>query len=263
MSRSGAVLLLVAVVVALPPSAARAAESPTAEQARRSNEVRKKLAATVNFSGFDDPETKLDEALQHLTKLYDISFEVNDQAFRDEMIDNLADKALGKALPKMNNVTVEAVLRRILARIPSTSGATFVVRGGVMEITTRRYASPSRWGTGGEGEGGATIPAPETSIAFEKRDLKDALQEIADATGVNIVLDARAGDKGKTVVSATMRGVGVDTAVQLLANMADLTVIPVENVLYVTTKENAKALRADILKLEPAKAEAVKTGKGG
>jgi hypothetical protein len=262
MSRSGAVLLLVAVVGALSPSAARAAESPTAEQARRAAEVRKKLAATINFSGFDDPETKLDEALQHLTKLYDVTFEINDQAFRDEMIDSVADKALGKAIPKMNNVTVETVLRRLLARIPSTSGATFIVRGGVVEITTRRYASPSRWGTGLE-EGGVTIPAPETSIAFEKRELKDALQEIADATGVNIVLDARGGDKGKTSVSATMRGVGVDTAVQLLANMADLTVIPVDNVLYVTTKENARALRADILKLEPAKAEAAKTGKGG
>jgi hypothetical protein len=262
MSRSGAVLLLVAVVGALPASAARAVESPTAEQARRSNEVRKKLAAMINFSGFDDPETKVGDVLQHLTKNHDIAFDINEEAFRDEMVESIPDKALGKALPKMTNVTVEMVLRRALARIPSVSGATFVVRGGVVEITTRRYASPSRWGTGPE-EGGVTIPAPETSIAFEKRELKDALQEIADATGVNIVLDARGGDKGKTSVSATMRGVGVDTAVQLLANMADLTVIPVENVLYVTTKENAKALRADILKLEPAKAEAVKTGKGG
>jgi hypothetical protein len=253
MSRSGAVLLLVAVVGLLPLSAARA-ESPTSEQARRAAEVRKKLAATNAFGSIDDPEVKLEDALQLLLGRNGLAYEVNEQAFKDEMVDNVLDRAIGKAIPKMTNVSLETVLRRMLARIPSSSGTTFVVRGGVVEITTRRYASPSQWGVGA-GESGTVFP-PETSIAFEKRPLQEALQEIADATGVNVVLDARAGDKGKTPVTATMRGVGVDTAVQLLANMADLTILPVENVLYVTTRENAKVLRAEILKLEPAKGEA-------
>jgi hypothetical protein len=252
MSRVRAVLLLVAAVSVLLPSAAYAAESPTAEQARRAAEVRKKLAATINFGGIDDPETKLDDALGFLGKTFDIKFEINEQAFKDEMIDNVSEKALGQAIPKMENASPETALRRILARIPAPSGTTFVVRDGVVEITTRRYTSPSLWGAGTDGD---TVPAPETSITFDKRELKDALQEIADATGVNIVLDARAGDKGKTPVTATMRGVGVDTAVQLLANMADLTIMPVENVLYVTTKQNAKALRAEILKLDPTEGD--------
>jgi hypothetical protein len=114
----------------------------------------------------------------------------------------------------------------------------------VVEITTRKAASPSSW-----------EQAPQVSFTFEKRELKEALHEIADATGVNIVLDARAVEKGKTLVNATVRDVGVDTAVQLLANMADLTIMPVENVLYVTTRANAKALRAELLHLEPEKIE--------
>jgi len=109
-----------------------------------------------------------------------------------------------------------------------------------VEITTRRAASPFSWNE-----------APQVSVAFDKRELKEALQEIADATGVNVVLDARAADKGKTPVSATMRAVAVAPAVQLLANMADLTImsLPLENVLYVTTRENAKSLRAELLQL--------------
>src|SRR5205823_4990576 len=103
--------------------------------------------------------------------------------------------------------------------------------------------------------------APAVSFTFDKRELKEALQEIADATGVNIVVDSRAGEKGKTLVSATVRDVGVDTAVQLLANMADLTTMPVENVVYVTTQENAKVLRAELLHLEPEKAEEPKARK--
>jgi hypothetical protein len=244
MSRAGTVLLLVAVVGLLPPSAARAAESPTAEQARRANEVRKKLAAPINFGGCAEPETRLEDVLTYLTKITDLTFEINEQAFKDEMIDSVLDKTMGRPIPKMNGVPTETGLRRALARIPAPSGTTFVVRGGVVEITTRRAASPLTW-----------QEAPEVTLGFDKRPLQEALQEIADATGVNVVLDARAAEKGKTPVTATMRGVGVDTAVQLLASMADLVIQPVENVLYVTTKENAKALRAEILKLEPAKTD--------
>jgi hypothetical protein len=249
MARTSACLLF-AVLGLLPPCAARGADSPTAEQTRRAAEVRKKLATTINFNGIDDPDTKFSEALEFLQKTTDITFEINEQAFRDEMIDDPNNKPIGRSIPKMGGVSVEAALRRILSRFPTASGITFVVRGGVVEITTRQAASPSTW-----------KEAPEVSLAFDKRELRDALQEIADATGVNVVLDARADNKGKTLVSATMRGVGVDTAVQLLANMAELTTMPVENVLYVTTRENAKALRAEVLKLDTAKDETTKPAK--
>jgi hypothetical protein len=249
MVRANSVLLLVAMIGLLSASATRAGESPTTEQAKRAAEARKKLAAPIAFNGFDDPDIKLDDVLVFLTRTSGIAFEVNEQAFKDEALDNVLDKSLGKEIPKMANVSAESVLRRVLARIPTPSGTTFVVRGGVVEITTRRYTSPGNWGTQGGADEPTVVP-PEVSLEFEKRALQEALQEIADATGVNIVLDARVGDKGKTPVTATMRAVGVDTAVQLLANMADLTTMPVENVLYVTTKEKARALRAEVLKLE-------------
>jgi hypothetical protein len=234
--------VVVAVLGMLPWTPARAGDS--AEDAKRAAEVRKKLAAPVEFSGIEDAELPLQEALKFVSDRFAVAFEVNEQAFRDEQIDNINEKAVGRSMPKMTNVPLETVLRRILARVQAVSGTTFVVRGGVVEITTRRAASPSTW-----------EQAPEVSASFDKRELQAALKEIADATGVNVVLDGRATDKGKTVITATLRDVGVDTAVQLLANMADLTTMTVENVLYVTTKENAKALRAELLKLEPAKAE--------
>lgn len=249
MSRASASLVLVAVLGILPLSAARAGDS--AAGAKRAAEMRKKLAAQTTVGGIEDPETKLEDALQFvLGRTGDLAFEINEQAFKDEQIDDVGNRPLGRSIPKMTNVSLEAVLRRVLARIPSTSGAIFVVRGGVVEITTRHAASPSLWTT-----------APEVSVEFDKRELQGALQEIADATGVNVVLDARAKDKGKTAITATLRDVGVDTAVQLLANMADLTALPVDNVLYVTTKENAKTLRDEVLKTEPAKAEAPKSAK--
>jgi hypothetical protein len=250
MSKFRVVLVLIAVVCLFPSRTVRAAESPTAEQARLAGEVRKKLSTPSNFGGFDDSETKLDDAFQYFRQSYGLTLEINDQAFQAEGIDNVLDRPLGKAIAKMVNVPPELALRRILARIPSTSGATFLVRGGTIEITTRQAASPSTWQV-----------APDVSIAFEKRPLAEALQEIADATGVNIVLDARVGELGKMLVTATMRGVGVDTVVQLLANTADLRTLPVDNVLYVTTRDNAKVLRGELQKLETVSGDMPKANK--
>jgi hypothetical protein len=250
MSKFRVVLVLIAVVGLLPSRTVRAAESPTAEQARLAGEVRKKLSTPCNFGGFDDSETKLDDVFHYFRQSYGVTLEINDQAFQNEGIENVLDRTLGKALPKMVNVAPELALQRILLRIPSTSGATFVVRGGTIEITTRQAASPSTWQL-----------APHVSIAFEKRPLAEALQEMADGTGVNIVLDARAGELGKMPVTATMRGVGVDTVVQLLANMADLRTLPVGNVLYVTTRDNAKVLRGELQKLETVSGDMPKANK--
>ncbi len=140
MCRIGAGLVVVAVVGVLSPGAARAGDSAT--EAKRAAEVRKKLEATAKFPGIEDPETKLEEALDFLGKIYDVSFDFNEQAFRDENVEDVRNKPVGKAIPKMNEVTAVTVLRRILARIPAPSGVTFAVRGGAVEITTRRYASP-------------------------------------------------------------------------------------------------------------------------
>ena len=246
MSHVVRVLAFVAVMTLLPVNATRAGDS--AAEAKRANEVRKKLDATIDFPGIDDPDTKLSEALALLSRIGGVTFEVNEQAFRDEMIDDVSAKPLGREIPKMAGVPAEKALRRILGRIPVYTGATFVVRGGVVEITTRRYASPSQWRLKSIAEDEGSLqspPPPVVSVAFDSRELRDALQEIADATSVNIVLDARAKEKAKTAVTMTVRDAAVDTLVQLLADMADLQAVTVDDMIYVTTKENAKALREE------------------
>jgi hypothetical protein len=246
MSRTSIGLVLIAVVGVLSPNATRAGDS--AVEAKRAVEVRKKLDATIDFSGIEDPDTKVGEVLQLILGRNGIKYEFNEQAFRDEQLDDLASKPLGREIPKESNVPIATILRRILARIPTPSGTTFAVRGGVVEITTRRFASPSswqryrEWQSEGRYEGNPIFP-PVVTIAFDKRDLQDALQEIADATSVNIVLDARSKEKGKTPITATLRDAAVDTVVQLLADMADLEAVTVDDILYVTTKENAKKQR--------------------
>src|SRR5262249_27677580 len=83
------------------------------------------LNAPRELRGFADPDTKLGEALDYLQRAYQIPFDVNAQAFKDEMIDDVLVKPLGKEIPKMKNVSLATVLRKVLERIPTTSGTTW------------------------------------------------------------------------------------------------------------------------------------------
>jgi type II secretory pathway component HofQ len=86
---------------------------------------------------------------------------------------------------------------------------------------------------------------PLVAQQFRKVPLEKALDDLADLSGFNIVLDARAEEKGSTKVTARLTNVPIDTAVRVLADMAGLAVVRLDNVFYVTTPENAKKVAAE------------------
>ncbi|HEV3237973.1 MAG TPA: hypothetical protein VGZ25_13360, partial [Gemmataceae bacterium] len=97
---------------------------------------------------------------------------------------------------------------------------------------------------------------PLVVVSFDKTPIDDALKEIATSTGYNIVVDSRKyGEKEKAPrVTADLNNVPVDTAVRILADMAEMGVAHLDNVLYVTTKEKAEKLQKgkDKLKMPEA-----------
>jgi hypothetical protein len=142
-------------------------------------------------------------------------------------------------IPAMKNVRLATVLRKVLARVPSTSGATFLVRRDGIEITTNQFVAAEIYGSGYQGP-----QTPLVYAAFDRQPLDEALKELADQTEANVLIDNRAGEKSKTAVSGKFANVPLDTVVRLLTDMADLRPVHLDNVLYVTTKENASALEA-------------------
>jgi hypothetical protein len=206
--------------------------------------VQELLNTPVDFKGVDDPKTTLDDMIGYIYDNFGgVRLEVNEDAFaiagaKDVQLTPIAERPL----PRMRNVTVSTVLRKILTEVSKKQNVsvTWIVRGDVVEITTvdavRKEFYPGRL------EG----PFPPLVHAdIEKLALADALKLLGDQTGGNVVLDVRAGEKGKTPVTARFSNVPLDTAVRLLADMADLRSVEVEGVLYVTSKENATALRKE------------------
>jgi hypothetical protein len=219
---------------------------------QRKRELRQLMTRIVSYDGLDDPKAKLSEILDEFATQYDITFLVDEKAFANDGVDKVLDLPVikdGKCLPKMKNVCFHRILQMVLARVPNKSGAIFLIKADTIEITTRRAALPDLCLDSSRRD------LPLVHCEFDKLPLADALKEVADAADFEIVLDVRMAEGAKAPITASLDNVPVDTAVQLLADMADLRSLLIDNVLYVTLKENARTLEAEILKRKNAAQE--------
>ena len=125
-----------------------------------------------------------------------------------------------------------------------------MVRKDHIEITTGAARLAEFWPNGNEnaranpeqqGDQPANPPKvlPLVVMEFDNVPLSDALRELASATDYTIVLDARAGDKSKLPVTASLINVPLDTAVRMLADMAELKPVLLNSAIYVTTEKRA------------------------
>ncbi len=202
-----------------------------------------KVNQRANFDGVNDPKATLNDVLDKLSKLYDVSFDINEIAFKvDAVMDVGKTEIANPPIPAMKNVQIERVLRSILGRVPAPSGAVFSVRGDHIEITTGAFQKTEIWGS----YRGPCLPL--MNVVLDKVPLEDAVRQLADQTDFNILVDNRVGEKAKTLVSARLINTPLDSALRLLTDMSDLRSVQLDNVLYVTTKENAVALEARLEK---------------
>jgi hypothetical protein len=247
-----------------PQQVVRAAHAPVRQPLRppltsKAADLASRLAKPVIFSGYDaDPKMSLQEALDHLADRYDLSFDVNEAAFKaDRVNDVMAHPVAAKAVPKMVNVRLDRVLRKVLERVPARSGATFLIRDDHIELTT---------GAAVRAELGRDDRRPLPPLVYVELDevpLHEALRQVAAGTGYGVVLDPRVGDRSRVSVTATLPNVPVDTAVRVLADMAGLKPVRLDNVLYVTLPENAARLQAEQERPPPAPAQPKKAGGQG
>jgi hypothetical protein len=206
-----------------------------AQESARGQELRHLLNRSVNYPGLDDPKATLTDVLEQLAKRYNLSFDINEHAFRDAHIKEVHKFPTTdpNPLPEMH-AKLGSVLQKVLLRVsPST---TYIIRGDVIEITTMKAIRKEFFADRPAGP----LP-PLVSANFDKVPLESALKELSRPNH-SIVLDGRAAKEGQTPVTADLANVPQDTAVRLLADMAGLKMVPLDNVLYVTSKDNALVL---------------------
>src|SRR5262249_51747372 len=128
---------------------------------------------------------------------------------------------------------------------PVGQEATYLLRPGHILITTRQYARNEAFRE-------HSRDVPLVNVIWDKRPLGEALVELAVSQGLNLLIDPRADEKAKTPVSATLLNVPADTAIRVLADMADLQPAFLDNVIYLTSNENAKRLEKETKIRPPA-----------
>jgi hypothetical protein len=150
------------------------------------------------------------------------------------MIDSIEDQTV--ALPKMPAISAESALSLLLSQV----NGSFRIRDGYIEITTLRQlgifdvVNPD------------PAPFPLVRLSLQSQAFEDALTDLAELSGVNIVLDRpHAGNRARKRVTTTLENVRVDTAVSLLADLAGLKTVLDGNVLYVTSVRKARAIEAE------------------
>jgi RNA polymerase sigma factor (sigma-70 family) len=239
-----------------PVPAKKVAEKPSADpskapaaavaQPSRGMELQKCLSEPVTITGFDDPKTSLIEALDALAKIANVTFDINEKAFLAEQLNDVLKAPIAETpIPQMRT-SLQHVLKKVLSRVPSPSGATFVIRKDHIEITTQAAIRT---------ELGMTEDRPLLPLVyeeFEEKSLAAALKTLASASGMSVVLDGQAQPDTGLKVTADFHNVPVDTAVRVLADMAGLSMVRLDNVLYVTTREKAGQLQAEQKPAAPA-----------
>jgi hypothetical protein len=238
-----------------PPAQKPSPPPPAATKTTKAKKVSlaRKLQQEIEFPGVDDPKSALIEALDALAKKHQITFDINERAFKWEMLNDVARTEIANPNPILPMKTrLATALQKILDRIPVPSGATYLVHRDVIEITTGQFASTEIQAghknliftvNGGSLRG---WHFPRVHPDFKQTPLIEALDALADESDVNIVLDNSVGEKKANLpVDLRARNIPLDTVVLLLAGAADLRMLQLDNVLYVTTPARAASLQKD------------------
>jgi hypothetical protein len=80
---------------------------------------------------------------------------------------------------------------------------------------------------------------------FDKEPLEQALANLAEQSGKNVVLDARVPERDKLLITAQLLNTPIDSAVRVVAELAGQKMIALDNVYYVTTQEHSNHLQME------------------
>ena len=178
-----------------------------------------KLAKPIDLDRPAENDT-LEAVIQRLAKQHRLTVWINKEAFKADGTDTVEETPVD--LPPMMGIPLDTLLRRLLRPVSGD----FIIRDGIIEVTTRKCVKeefyrddhPQALGTGrnaddpSEDEEG--IPAWRAEyfalvhIDCEQRPLRDVLRELAESARCNVMvgLDPEA----KTKVSAHLTNVPLE-----------------------------------------------------
>jgi hypothetical protein len=156
-------------------------------------------------------------------------------AFKATGVENVRESMV--KLDKLTDVKASTVLDAILKQV---DGCYFVKDTHI--VITTKLARRAMLGEKDEDDAPVRDAVPLVRMTFTETPIRKALEELADKFDASILLAPYVAEKGDALVTAKLVNVPLDHAVELLADMADLSVVKRGNALYVTIPGRAKEL---------------------
>src|SRR5262249_14483863 len=225
---------------AQPGGEGRPTRQPSKEELRL-RELRAKLAKPITLDKALDPQAPFKDVVAFIHDRYDLPLVVDREAFKTDLNQEVNDQPVN--LPRMAGVRLGTVLEKLASQVQGT----ILVKPDHIAIVPASRARTMIWGqVEEEGPGRARPVLPLVQTGFDHLALEAALKELAEATGISVVIDeGRVGDQARRAVTASLTNVPLDTAVQLLADQAGLEAVLLDNVFYITTPANARLMRVE------------------
>ena len=198
------------------------------------------LAMEIETKDFQTPMT-LRDAVQLFYEKFgaqgkDVPVIVDMGSFRQDHPD-LAD--LWQAQVSLHNtpkrLQFSRALQQVVDQLPAP--ASILVRNGAIEIVSREST---------------TLPVmlfQKVLTRFDRTPLSDAVRQLSETSGVSVIVDPRVDKKKDAAITAEFRGdITLESALRLVANMADLKIVLMDRGVFVTTPENAATLERELEK---------------
>lgn len=219
--RFGFSILVTGCLLMAPLSGAPLGNLPLERAPSPAEKIRQELDKTIPI---DIQEQPLHLAFEYLKEKAKINFVLDQNTMAQIGID-----------PEQVPVTLRSKdlkLRTALRNLLSPHNLSFAIIGDTVVITTDEQAMVRQL-------------RQRVSVNVDQLEFVQVIKQLARETGTNLILDSRVTKEAQGKVSLQLDEVPLQTAVLLLAEMASLKPVRVGNVLFITTKVNAKELRED------------------
>ena len=234
-----ALLLAVFALTGAPAFSEEAKPAP----AKKADPLERALAALDGEfqlkEGTNVKEVPLLELLAYLSKQYNLSFVINEEAFKREGITNVRDAKPDVTATQFDGATVRQFLTTALDAV----GATYLHKGGLIEIVPGRHAAAmAKVGAREDESGRARLPDPLVTAVFKEKPLNEAVAKVAEMYDLTVIVSPQAADAKAGFVTARLLNVPADKALDLLAVQCDLRVVRKGNAYLVTSRDHANEL---------------------
>jgi type II secretory pathway component GspD/PulD (secretin) len=220
--RHGLAVMTVGVACALFGSAA--APAPSEDKPKTDTPAEKIKKALNQPVDIDVNGQSIQQAISQLKEQVKIDFELDKNSAAQLGV----DMENTPVTLKLKKVKLRVALRKLLG----PQNLSYAVVGDVLLITTEGLALYRQ------------LKQP-VSVDLDRVQLGTALKQLARDTGANFVVDPKVLKEAQTPITLQLDDVPLETAVRMMAELAGLKPARMGNVLFVTTKANAKELRAE------------------